>query len=391
MSLKTWTCRIVPALLLLALPALSMAQVSLNISVNVPPPELPVYEQPPIPQEGYLWTPGYWAWGDDIQDYYWVPGTWVEAPQPGYLWTPGYWGSQGGVFLWNAGYWGPHVGFYGGVNYGYGYGGSGFEGGEWRGGRMYYNRSVTNISTTNVTNVYNKTVINNVTVTHVSYNGGNGGVRAQPSSRELEAAHEQHVAFVPAQRQHEQTARGNPELRASNNKGKPPIAATARPGSFSGAGVVAAKVGGKISTVQPNPAAHAAQSEERPATHAAPLTHEAGPPSHVPTPPVHERAQSIHEPAPPVHEPAPPIHEPAPPVHQAAPAFHERAPPVHEPAPPVHEPAPPPHEMAPHPVPREQAQVEHPVAPRPSAPPRQEVKPNPAPHAAEHPEDRDHH
>ena len=27
--------------------------------------------------------------------------------------------------LWHAGYWGPHVGFYGGVNYGYGYGGVG--------------------------------------------------------------------------------------------------------------------------------------------------------------------------------------------------------------------------------------------------------------------------
>jgi hypothetical protein len=385
MSLKNWTRRVVPALLLLALPALSMAQVSLNISVNVPPPELPVYEQPPMPQDGYMWTPGYWSWGDDIQDYYWVPGTWVEAPQPGYLWTPGYWGSQGGAFIWNAGYWGAHVGFYGGVNYGYGYGGSGFEGGEWRDGRMYYNRSVTNISTTNVTNVYNKTVINNVTVTHVSYNGGSGGVRAQPSSAELAAAHEQHVAAVPAQRQHEQTARGNPELRASVNKGKPPIAATARPGSFSGAGVVAAKVGGKVSTVQPKSAAHNAQPEERPATHAAPLTHESGPPAHeagspghVPTPPVHERAESIHEPAPVVHQPAPVVHQPAPVVHQPAPA--------------IHEPAPPAHEMAPHPAPREQAQAEHPVAPRPSAP-RPEVKPapHPAEHPAEHPEDREHH
>ena len=26
----------------------------------------------------------------------------------------------------NAGYWGPHVGFYGGINYGYGYGGVGY-------------------------------------------------------------------------------------------------------------------------------------------------------------------------------------------------------------------------------------------------------------------------
>ena len=28
-----------------------------------PPPPLPVYEQPPCPVEGYIWTPGYWAWG----------------------------------------------------------------------------------------------------------------------------------------------------------------------------------------------------------------------------------------------------------------------------------------------------------------------------------------
>ena len=180
MTLKYCNRIILAALLAMALPTLAVAQFSVDVSVNVPPPELPVYDQPPIPGDGYIWTPGYWAWGDDVQDYYWVPGTWVAAPQPNYLWTPGYWGWQGGAFLWNAGYWGTHVGFYGGVNYGYGYGGSGFDGGYWQDGRMYYNRSVTNISTTNITNVYNKTVINNVTENRASYNGGNGGVRAQP-------------------------------------------------------------------------------------------------------------------------------------------------------------------------------------------------------------------
>ena len=165
--------------------------------MNTPPPELPVYEQPPIPDDGYLWTPGYWAWSDDIQDYYWVPGTWVLAPQPGYLWTPGYWGAEGAVFLWHAGYWGPQVGFYGGVNYGYGYGGRGYEGGYWRDGRLYYNRSVTNITNTNITNVYNKTVINNVTVNRVSYNGGGGGVRAQPTAAELAAEHARHISPLP--------------------------------------------------------------------------------------------------------------------------------------------------------------------------------------------------
>jgi hypothetical protein len=66
---------------------------------------------------------------------------------------------------------------------------------------------VTNVGTVNITNVYNKTVINNVTVTHVSYNGGSGGVRAQATPTELAAAHENHIAAIPAQRQHEQAAR----------------------------------------------------------------------------------------------------------------------------------------------------------------------------------------
>ena len=66
-----------------------------------------------------MWTPGYWAWGND--GYYWVPGTWVPAPAVGLLWTPGYWGWSGGYYRWNVCYWGPHVGFYGGVNYGFGY------------------------------------------------------------------------------------------------------------------------------------------------------------------------------------------------------------------------------------------------------------------------------
>ena len=320
MTSKFFNRLVLGALLLLTLPALSMAQVSVGVSINVPPPELPVYDQPPIPGDGYIWTPGYWAWGDDIQDYYWVPGTWVQAPQPEYLWTPGYWGWQGGVFLWNAGYWGPHVGFYGGVNYGYGYGGSGFEGGYWQGGHMYYNRSVTNVSTTNITNVYNKTVINNVTVNQVSYNGGTGGLRAQASSAELAASRERHIAAVPAQHQQEMTARANPELRASNNHGKPPIAATSRPGAFSGAGVVAARKGGAVSSIRPNtpvrnaqPEKRVIQPENRPvqenrpdaAMRAEPTApHAAPPPPHV---------------APPPREPSPPREAPPRPASPAAP------------------------------------------------------------------------
>jgi hypothetical protein len=257
MQLKPWRRCILAPLLLLALPALTWAQVSVDVSVNVPPPELPVYDQPPIPGEGYVWTPGYWAWGDDIQDYYWVPGTWVEAPQPEYLWTPGYWAADGLVFFWHPGYWGPHVGFYGGVNYGYGYGGRGYEGGYWRDGRMYYNRSVNNISNTNITNVYNTTVVNNVTENRVSYNGGNGGVRAQPTPHEQAALHERHIPVTPVQSQHQQVARSNPVLRASENHGRPPIAATPRPGALSAPGVVPATRGGAVNGPARGPASGA--------------------------------------------------------------------------------------------------------------------------------------
>src|ERR1700732_2580790 len=66
------------ALVLLFLSAAAYAQIV--ISVSFAPPELPVYEQPLCPGDGYLWTPGYWAYADD--DSYWVPGTWVLAPEP---------------------------------------------------------------------------------------------------------------------------------------------------------------------------------------------------------------------------------------------------------------------------------------------------------------------
>ena len=57
----------------LTLPAQSRAQVSVGVSIRIGPPVLPVYEQPFCPGPGYIWTPGYWAYGPD--GYFWVPGT----------------------------------------------------------------------------------------------------------------------------------------------------------------------------------------------------------------------------------------------------------------------------------------------------------------------------
>jgi hypothetical protein len=107
------------------------------VSVGFAPPLIPVYEQPLAPGYGYIWTPGYWAYGDD--GYYWVDGAWVYPPFVDALWTPGYWGYGGGGYFWNAGYWGRHIGYYGGINYGFGYFGTGFYGGYWNGGRFFYN------------------------------------------------------------------------------------------------------------------------------------------------------------------------------------------------------------------------------------------------------------
>ncbi len=214
------------------------------ISVTFAPPALPVYEQPLCPGEGYIWTPGYWAYDYNFGDYYWVPGTWVLAPEPGLLWTPPYWGWGGNAFIFHAGYWGPQVGFYGGIPYGYGYFGHGYEGGRWEHGQFYYNRSVNNINVTNIRNVYVTNVHEDTNVRHVSYNGGNGGINARPTSQEEAAARERHVPPVAAQTQHVQTASANRELRADNNHGKPPIAATDRPTAFSGSGVVPAKQAG---------------------------------------------------------------------------------------------------------------------------------------------------
>jgi hypothetical protein len=233
------------AMFLLLVSAASFAQVSIGISVGFPPPALPVYEQPICPGEGYIWTPGYWAWDREDEEYYWVPGTWVVTPEVGYLWTPSWWGWREGVYVFHEGYWGSFVGFYGGVNYGYGYFGHGYEGGRWDHDRFYYNTTVNNINVTQIHNTYNTTIINNnTTINRVSYNGGNGGTNVRPTRKEEELARERHVPPVAAQARHVEEARGDRELRASVNHGKPPVAATARPGEFRDRGMVAAREAG---------------------------------------------------------------------------------------------------------------------------------------------------
>ncbi|MGB8542543.1 MAG: hypothetical protein WCD49_12990 [Candidatus Acidiferrales bacterium] len=408
------------ALVMLLMPAASHAQVA--VSITVAPPALPVYVQPVCPGDNYLWTPGYWSWSDDDGDYYWVPGTWVEAPTPGFLWTPGYWGWNNGAYAWNAGYWGPHVGFYGGVNYGFGYVGVGFEGGYWQGGNFFYNRSVSNVNVTVIHNVYTKTVVNNYnTTTRASFNGP-GGVTRKPTAQEETYSHEQHTPATSAQTQHREDAAKDRSQYASVNHGKPAVAATAKPGEFKGAGVVPAKAAapyrgatgkgvanarGEKSTGAKAPARdteHTSTANEHKSTssEAKPVAREntehaenrTKTTTHSKTPrtesekPKTEAAKPKTETAKPTKESAPrktestpktATHESAPkPKHEAAPkATHESAPkPEHETAPKAtHESAPKPeHEAAPKATHESAPKPEHEAAPKASSKPEEKPK-----------------
>lgn len=222
------------ALFLFLIPVSSRAGVF--ISVGIAPPPLPVVvidDQPPCPEPGWIWTPGYWAYGDD--GYYWVPGTWVPAPQPGFLWTPGYWGWNAGLYMWHPGYWGPHVGYYGGVNYGFGYFGVGFVGGMWRGHDFVYNTAVVNVNRTVIHNVYEDRhdfrdhEVDRDRDRHISFSGGPGGIRHDPDRDERRAMDEHHWGASQVQSQHEFAARGDHSNYFNNNHGAPSHTFVPRP------------------------------------------------------------------------------------------------------------------------------------------------------------------
>jgi hypothetical protein len=210
------------------------AQAGVFISVGFAPPALPVYALPPIPGDGYIWTPGYWAYGD--AGYYWIPGTWVTAPQPGYLWTPAYWGYEGGAYGFHGGYWGEHVGYYGGINYGFGYGGIGFCGGEWRGGHLFYNTAVisfgggfhTNNVYVNRDIVVHNTIVNN---NHYAFSGP-GGINHPMSSEERTFSNERHIEPTSVQQQHFQAAAQDRGQLAAVNHGRPTTVAASNPAAY---------------------------------------------------------------------------------------------------------------------------------------------------------------
>jgi hypothetical protein len=183
------------ALVTFAAPKPSSAQ--LYVSISAPPP-LQMEMQPQLSNPNYIWTPGYWAMGPS--GYYWVGGSWTQPPQQGSLWTPGYWGYSQNQYNYNQGYWGPQVGYYGGINYGNGYYGNGYNGGYWQGNNFLYNTAVSRVNTRIIRRTY---VNRRVVIRHInrtSYDGGRGGLRVHPDSRQLAYAHERHIDATQAQR-----------------------------------------------------------------------------------------------------------------------------------------------------------------------------------------------
>jgi hypothetical protein len=348
--------------------------------VDTPPPPLPVYDQPPVPQPNELWQPGYWAYGP--YGYFWVPGAWVAPPQVGYVWTPGYWGYNNGLYAFNQGYWATSVGFYGGVNYGAGYFGAGYVGGQWSGREFRYNTYVTHVNVNIVHNVYvNRTVYVNNSTTRISYNGGRGGLLSRPTAQQTQIMHAPHIAPTAVQRQHIQVAAQNRQFLASVNHNHPPVTAVAQPlgPAHRPAGFVPVTPADRVATPV-RPASQLRLPVAAPAYH---------PPAAVvrPVQPVQPQTVQRRAPAVPAYHPPAAATQPyQPPVIQrpapAAPAYHPPAAPAYHPpaaaprpyqAQPVQRPAP----AAPayHPP----AAVVRPAPVRPAPPPRQ-------PAAQPHPE-----
>jgi hypothetical protein len=215
------------ASLFLAAPAPSSAQITVGVGVSIAPPAIPIYAQPACPSPNFLWQPGYWAWGPG--GYFWVPGTWVAPPSIGLLWTPGYWGWNNNAFFWHRGYWGRTVGFYGGINYGFGFFGSGFVGGRWIGNSFHYNTAITNVNRTVIHNTYNdRTVIRLNNNNRTSFNGGRGGIDARPTQEET-TARSRGQTMTSEQRYHEQTAAQDRNHLSTVNRGHPNTAAISHP------------------------------------------------------------------------------------------------------------------------------------------------------------------
>jgi len=210
-----------------------------SITATQPPPPLQDEVQPQCPTDGYLWQPGSWTFNVNTGQYMWVPGAWAAPPTVGFLWTPPYWGFVNGVYLYNGGYWGATIGFYGGLNYGYGYGGDGFVGGRWEGGRFRYNTAVMRVGVNIHSTYVDRTVVYHGVRNRAAFNGP-GGITRGPNPRERAEfdRHNNEVARARAvNRANFRAAAARPRGVAPGRQGSAagrPGSAPGRPGSAPG-------------------------------------------------------------------------------------------------------------------------------------------------------------
>ncbi len=117
-----------------------------------------------------------------------------------------------------------------------------------------------------------------MTVNRVSYNGGTGGTAARPSAQDTLYEHERHMPPVADQVDHAQRARSEPALHVAANHGVPAIAATTRPASFTGPGVVHARGALPRPQERPPPRPETLRAAPHPEQHAPPPHPEQHPP-----------------------------------------------------------------------------------------------------------------
>jgi hypothetical protein len=376
-----------------------------DLQAPQPPPPLPEYAQPPAPEPNYIWTPGYWSYAPQ-GGYYWVPGAWTQPPYTGALWTPGYWGGYGSGYRFHHGFWGPHVGFYGGINYGFGYVGFGYQGGYWNGPHFFYNQYANNINISInpgfreavyqhnvvynntvinnriVTNtVYNTTTINNTRINNVSYNGGRGGVEAKPRPAELAVLHEQRTPPMAAQLQIAKASQQNKQQFYAANKGRPVEVAVARP--LPADRGIAAPPHTTAQLVRNAPQARP-QEQARPAETGGAMMSRPAPEAQRPQATPERPAMEARPQAAPRARAAQPEARPAPAQgHPAAPAANRPQPEAHPAAHPQPEARP-----APQARPAPEARPAPQARPAPEAHPAAQARPAPQAHPQPHPQAR---
>ena len=131
--------------------------------------------------------------------------------RPGYLWTPGYWGWDDGVYCGMPAIGARDVGFYGGVNYGFGYTGDRLRRRLLGSRRFFYNRAVNHIRQRPH---HQRLQQDRRQQHHRQSRELQRRQRRHPGAarrrQELAAQREPHLQPVSAQLQHEQAARSNP-------------------------------------------------------------------------------------------------------------------------------------------------------------------------------------